>query len=107
MGSRPARSSDSSSIEPVCLLSLASSRPPVAKVAPKVSNVSAKKPAAVGDDERAELLNEVSPLLAVTGIPHREEGDVNIVVSTAGDAEVSHPRHGERERLLFWKATEY
>lgn len=45
---------------PVCLLSAAAPRPPVAKVAPKVSNVSAKKPAMVGDDERVELLNEVS-----------------------------------------------
>lgn len=43
-----------------CLLSPATPRPPVAKVAPKVSNVSAKKPAVGGDDERTELLNEVS-----------------------------------------------
>lgn len=43
-------------------LSQASPRPPVAKVAPKVSNVSAKKPAVVGDDERAELLNELETL---------------------------------------------
>ncbi|CAF96172.1 unnamed protein product, partial [Tetraodon nigroviridis] len=40
----------------------AAPRPPVAKVAPKVSNVSAKKPATVGDDDRAGLLNELETL---------------------------------------------
>lgn len=73
LGVSPARSRASSIHQPVCLLSAAAPRPPVAKVAPKVSNVSAKKPAMVGDDERAELLNEVS----VQPPPrqfHREQG---------------------------------
>uniref|UniRef100_A0A3Q3WN50 Microtubule-associated protein RP/EB family member 1 n=1 Tax=Mola mola TaxID=94237 RepID=A0A3Q3WN50_MOLML len=40
--------------------SSAPQRPPVAKVAPKVANVSTRKPGmAGGDDERVELLNEI------------------------------------------------
>lgn len=51
---------DSVPNQPICLLPPATPRPPVAKVAPKVSNVSAKKPAAGGGDEdRVELLTEV------------------------------------------------
>ncbi|KAI3357862.1 hypothetical protein L3Q82_016252 [Scortum barcoo] len=43
--------------------SQAPQRPPVAKVAPKLANVSAKKPGmGCGDEERAELLNEVEML---------------------------------------------
>ncbi|XP_054639513.1 microtubule-associated protein RP/EB family member 1b isoform X1 [Dunckerocampus dactyliophorus] len=44
-------------------ISQAPQRPPVAKVAPKVSTVSARKPGGAGaDDDRAELLNEVEVL---------------------------------------------
>ncbi|KAM6982149.1 microtubule-associated protein RP/EB family member 1-like isoform 1-T1 [Tautogolabrus adspersus] len=44
-------------------LSQAPQRPPVAKVAPKLSNVSARKPGmGGGDEERAELLNEMEML---------------------------------------------
>lgn len=97
--------SDESPDDPLtCPLSPATPRPPVAKVAPKVSNVSAKKPAVGGDDERAELLNEVS----------RRRGDsvggkrgVNLFVPAVGVAEVGHPGHGEREGLLFWKVAEH
>lgn len=43
------------------LVSSAPQRPPVAKVAPKLANVSARKPGmGGGDEERAELMNEVS-----------------------------------------------
>lgn len=43
------------------LASSATQRPPVAKVAPKLSNVSARKTVlGGGDEERAELMNEVS-----------------------------------------------
>lgn len=43
-------------------VSSAPQRPPVAKVAPKMVNVGARKPGTgVGDEERAELLNEVGP----------------------------------------------
>lgn len=42
-------------------VSSAPQRPPVAKVAPKLANVSARKPVmGGGDEERAELMNEVS-----------------------------------------------
>lgn len=48
----------------VSFISSAPQRPPVAKVAPKLVNVSAKKPGmGGGDEERAELLNEVSTQL--------------------------------------------
>lgn len=41
-------------------VSSAPQRPPVAKVAPKMVNIGARKPGTgVGDEERAELLNEV------------------------------------------------
>uniref|UniRef100_A0A8C5D0J9 Microtubule-associated protein RP/EB family member 1 n=1 Tax=Gouania willdenowi TaxID=441366 RepID=A0A8C5D0J9_GOUWI len=44
-------------------LNTAPQRPPVAKVAPKVSSVSARKPGMGGsDEERAELLNELEML---------------------------------------------
>ncbi|XP_074538046.1 microtubule-associated protein RP/EB family member 1b [Halichoeres trimaculatus] len=44
-------------------LNQAPQRPPVAKVAPKLANVSARKPGMGGaDEERAELLNEVEML---------------------------------------------
>ncbi|XP_061908449.1 microtubule-associated protein RP/EB family member 1b [Entelurus aequoreus] len=44
-------------------ISQAPQRPPVAKVAPKVSTVSARKSGGAGvDDERAELMNEVDGL---------------------------------------------
>ncbi|XP_060914283.1 microtubule-associated protein RP/EB family member 1-like isoform X2 [Labrus mixtus] len=44
-------------------LSQAPQRPPVAKVAPKLSNVSARKPGmGGGDEERAELINEMDML---------------------------------------------
>lgn len=48
----------------VFFISSAPQRPPVAKVAPKLVNVSARKPGmGGGDEERAELLNEVSTQL--------------------------------------------
>ncbi|XP_032376143.1 microtubule-associated protein RP/EB family member 1 [Etheostoma spectabile] len=44
-------------------LSQAPQRPPVAKVAPKLANVSARKPGmGGGDEERVELINEVETL---------------------------------------------
>ncbi|XP_068185709.1 microtubule-associated protein RP/EB family member 1b [Antennarius striatus] len=45
-------------------LNQATQRPPVAKVAPKLANVSTKKPGTGGNDERAELLNEMETLKA-------------------------------------------
>lgn len=45
----------------VSIVCSAPQRPPVAKVAPKVSNVSAKKPGmGGGDDQATELQNEVT-----------------------------------------------
>lgn len=56
----PRRATPPPLTSPSASFSAATPRPPVAKVAPKVSNVSARKPAAAGDEERAELLSEVS-----------------------------------------------
>lgn len=92
----------------VSIVCAAPQRPPVAKVAPKVSNVSAKKPGmGVGDDQMTELLSEVSfdrtfPFFSMSKWVILRKTDTNVIFCLQLETLKSAIQDMEKERDFYF-----